>query len=48
MSNLNNSIGPVRNLTMKFIDYKRYQKEPTKLLSLNDSGSILNDKGKIK
>jgi hypothetical protein len=40
---------PVRVLNTKFFDYKRNcNYEHKRIPSLNDSGSILNDRGKIK
>lgn len=42
------SAGPIRNLSAKYAEFRKtFIKNPRKI-SLNDSGSIINDTGKTK
>ena len=38
-------LGMIRDLSLKYADFKR---KINKKISLNDSGQVLNDSGKIK
>jgi hypothetical protein len=43
------SIGVTRNLSSKYVEYKRnYTNNNSKRISLNDSGQLLNDNGRTK
>jgi hypothetical protein len=42
------SLGAIRNLSSKYVDIKRNLKDNPKRVSLNDSGSLINDNGKTK
>lgn len=42
------SLGIIRNLTKAYTDIRKNQIKDTKKVNLNDSGSIINDNGKMK
>ncbi len=43
------TLGPIRILTTKYIDYQKHLLDQSpRIRSLNDSKSMLNDKGKIR
>lgn len=43
-----NTLGIIRNLSIKYADFRREINNSQKKVSLNDSGSLINDSGKIK
>lgn len=42
------TLGIVRSLSSKYVEIKRNLNSNPKRISLNDSGSLINDNGKIK
>ena len=42
------TLGATRSLSSKYVELKRNTSRDTKRVSLNDSGSLINDNGKIK
>jgi hypothetical protein len=45
----NQLLGPIRILTSKYVEIQKiFLDDPKKRKSLNDSGSIINDNGKIR
>ena len=43
------SVGPIRNLTSKYVEIQKIIIDyPKKGKNLNDSGSIINDNGKLR
>jgi hypothetical protein len=42
------TLGVIRSLSSKYVEIKRNINSNPKRISLNDSGSLINDNGKIK
>lgn len=42
------TLGIVRSLSSKYVEIKRNLNSNPKRINLNDSGSLINDNGKIK